>query len=158
MPLSTTCAGVAIPTAAQSSNPAERAQPALPPWPRRATGTLELLEEPAQRALTPEASAPGSAARAWREEAACRQLPTELFFPIGHGARAKAQARLAKQVCEECPVHDQCLEYALCTNARYGVFGGLDEDERKALRRRLGDRLGLVESEDDDLGDLEESA
>ena len=102
--------------------------------------------------MAAEPGGPADGARKWRTEAACQQLPTDLFFPIGHGPRAQAQTRLAKEVCNACPVRAQCLAYALATNARYGVFGGLGEDERRELRKRQGDGFGLV------YGELEESA
>jgi WhiB family transcriptional regulator, redox-sensing transcriptional regulator len=89
---------------------------------------------------------------AWRVEAACKYLPTELFFPIGHGPRAQAQTTVAKAVCNACSVKAQCLDYALAANAQYGVFGGLSEEERREARRRLGHRYGLAE------GGLEASA
>lgn len=80
---------------------------------------------------------PGEGRKSWQAEAACRQLPTDLFFPVGHGPRAQAQTRLAKEICAACGVRPQCLAHALVCNARYGVFGGLAEDERRELRRRL---------------------
>jgi len=104
-------------------------------------GALGLADGPGE---------PGQVARSWQTHAACQQLPTDLFFPIGHGPRAQAQTRLAKEVCNACPVQAQCLGYALAANARYGVFGGLGEDERRELRR--ADSFGLGDS------DLEESA
>lgn len=79
---------------------------------------------------------PDQADQRWRAQAACQRLPTELFFPIGHGPGAQAQTRLAKEICKACPVRPQCLDYALAANARYGVFGGLEEDERREVRRR----------------------
>jgi len=97
--------------------------------------------------------APVPVPRRWRSQAACRHLPTDLFFPVGHGPRAQAQTGLAKQVCSSCAVQEECLCYALMANARYGVFGGLDEEERRDLRRRL-DRSGFAARADD----LEESA
>lgn len=93
-----------------------------------------------------------AAAARWQAEAACRNLPTELFFPIGHGPRAEAQTILAKEICNACAVREECLAYALAANARYGVFGGLAEDERREVRRRLANGYGLEDSE------LEESA
>ena len=80
----------------------------------------------------------GLAPPAWREDAACRDFPTDLFFPIGHGPRAQAQASQAKAICAQCPVRADCLEYSIVTNAQFGVFGGLTEDERRRLRRLLG--------------------
>jgi WhiB family redox-sensing transcriptional regulator len=62
-------------------------------------------------------------------------MPTELFFPIGHGPDAQAQISRAKEVCRACMVRDQCLDYALAGNMHYGVFGGLSEEERRELRR-----------------------
>lgn len=89
---------------------------------------------------------------AWRVEAACKYLPTELFFPIGHGPRAQSQTNVAKAVCNACAVRAQCLEYALAANAQYGVFGGMSEEERREVRRQLGQEYELAERR------LEESA
>ena len=41
-----------------------------------------------------------------------------------------------KAVCRTCKVIDACLKCALDTNQDYGVWGGLSEDERRALKRR----------------------
>jgi WhiB family transcriptional regulator, redox-sensing transcriptional regulator len=89
---------------------------------------------------------------AWRVDAACKYLPTELFFPIGHGPRAQAQTSVAKAVCKACSVRAQCLDYAMAANAQYGVFGGLSEEERREARRSVGQRYELAE------GGLEASA
>jgi WhiB family redox-sensing transcriptional regulator len=86
--------------------------------------------------------------------AACQHVPTELFFPIGHGPAADAQAEVAKSVCGTCPVKVSCLEYALATNVQYGVFGGLTEEERREVRRRVARRHGLELSQLGRLGDL----
>lgn len=72
----------------------------------------------------------------WRDEAACRDVDPELFFPIGHGPAADAQIEAAKAVCRRCPVAEQCLEWALETGQDAGVWGGLAEEERRQLRRR----------------------
>jgi len=74
----------------------------------------------------------------WGVEAACRQLPTELFFPIGHGSRARAQANVAKRICNSCPVRSECLDYALRANLQYGVFGGMAEEERRKVQGPVG--------------------
>lgn len=41
----------------------------------------------------------------------------------------------AKAVCAGCPVTSRCLDYALGTGQKWGVWGGLDEDERRILTR-----------------------
>ena len=72
----------------------------------------------------------------WRERAACRDLDTDLFFPVGEGAEAQAQADAAKTVCESCPVREECLTFALTTRQEAGIFGGMTEEERRRHRRR----------------------
>lgn len=72
----------------------------------------------------------------WRERAACRDLDTDLFFPVGEGPEAQAQADAAKQVCASCPVREECLSFALATRQEAGVFGGMTEEERRRHRRR----------------------
>ncbi|HEX6597167.1 MAG TPA: WhiB family transcriptional regulator [Acidimicrobiales bacterium] len=68
---------------------------------------------------------------AWRQEAACRGLETDIFFPL-----TEEEAAEAKAVCATCPVRDLCLEYALITRQDDGVWGGLTETERRRVRRR----------------------
>lgn len=72
----------------------------------------------------------------WRLEAACRGHDPELFFPIGLTGPARAQLEEAKAVCAGCPVRGRCLDWAVLTGVDHGVWGGLSEDERRALKRR----------------------
>ena len=72
----------------------------------------------------------------WRDSAACLGLDPELFFPVGTSGPALRRADLAKAVCAVCDVQEACLAWALATRQDYGVWGGLTEDERRALRRR----------------------
>lgn len=72
----------------------------------------------------------------WRSKAACLGVDPELFFPIGNTGPAIAQAAEAKAVCATCEVRETCLEWALENNQDSGVWGGLSEDERRALKRR----------------------
>ncbi|MBT2411441.1 WhiB family transcriptional regulator [Streptomyces sp. ISL-12] len=76
----------------------------------------------------------------WREHAACRAEDPDLFFPVGTSGPALLQTEQAKAVCRRCPVRDQCLEWALDTGQSIGVWGGTDENERRALKRRLASR------------------
>ena len=64
-----------------------------------------------------------SSAFDWRAKAACRDKDPELFFPVGNTGAAYQQIEEAKAVCRTCKVD-------------YGVWGGLSEDERRALKRR----------------------
>jgi WhiB family transcriptional regulator, redox-sensing transcriptional regulator len=76
----------------------------------------------------------------WRKQAICRDTDPDLFFPVGTTGQALVQIARAKEVCGECPVHGQCLEYALETNQDAGIWGGLDEEERRNIRRRAAAR------------------
>jgi WhiB family redox-sensing transcriptional regulator len=72
----------------------------------------------------------------WRDNAACQDVPPELFFPVGATGQAVEQIRQAKVVCAGCPVVEDCLVFAVTTNQEYGVWGGLDEEERRDVRRQ----------------------
>jgi WhiB family redox-sensing transcriptional regulator len=72
----------------------------------------------------------------WRHRAACRDEDPELFFPIGNTGPALLQIEEAKTVCRRCAVVDTCLQWALETGQDAGVWGGMSEDERRALKRR----------------------
>ena len=72
----------------------------------------------------------------WRNGAKCVPSDPELFFPIGNTGPALKQIEKAKEVCASCDVQEQCLQYALETSQDDGVWGGLSEDERRALKRR----------------------
>lgn len=80
---------------------------------------------------------------AWRQSAACRSYDPELFFPIGKTGRAVTEIQRAKAVCAACPVRTHCLAFALQTHQDYGIWGGCDADERRALRRQRQRRLTL---------------
>lgn len=73
----------------------------------------------------------------WRTTSACRDKDPELFFPLGNAGTAVQQLEEAKAVCRSCNVSDECLKCALETNQDYGVWGGLSEDERRSLKRRV---------------------
>ncbi|MFI7361614.1 WhiB family transcriptional regulator [Streptomyces sp. NPDC050149] len=72
----------------------------------------------------------------WRMLAACREADPDLFFPIGSTGPALVQTEDAKAVCRSCPVRQECLRWALDNGQDAGVWGGLDETERRALKRR----------------------
>lgn len=73
----------------------------------------------------------------WRHNAACRDdaIDPETFWPIGTSGPALRQIAAAKTICARCPVRTDCLEWALA-HADGGVWGGLDENERRRLKRR----------------------
>jgi WhiB family transcriptional regulator, redox-sensing transcriptional regulator len=82
----------------------------------------------------------GAADYSWRDHALCRDTDPALFFPIGTTGTALVQIDKAKQVCGECAVRRDCLDFALATNQDSGIWGGLSEEERRAIRRQRAAR------------------
>ena len=72
----------------------------------------------------------------WRDRPACLDENPELFFPIGNASVAGRQIERARVVCRRCEALDACLEWAMNSDQDSGVWGGLSEDERHALKRR----------------------
>jgi len=67
----------------------------------------------------------------WHELALCTETDPDLFFPEKGGS-----TREAKLICARCEVRDECLQYALDRDERYGIYGGLSERERWKLKRQ----------------------
>ncbi|MDO4665251.1 MAG: WhiB family transcriptional regulator [Actinomycetaceae bacterium] len=74
----------------------------------------------------------------WQYQGACRDIDTERFFhPEGErGGTRRRRAEAAKAICATCPVIAQCREHALRTQEPYGVWGGMTEEERRAVLHR----------------------
>lgn len=77
----------------------------------------------------------------WRQDAACRDIDPNLFFPIGVTGDAIEQIATAKEICSACPVRLECLDFAITSNQEFGVWGGTSEDERRMLRRQWRARM-----------------
>ena len=75
--------------------------------------------------------APTRFAARWRELAACRGTGLKVFFP-----ERGETATPARQVCAACPVRQPCLDYAISHGIVHGIWGGLAERDRRALRTR----------------------
>jgi len=87
-------------------------------------------------------AAPAPFAARWRERAGCRGADLDLFFP-GRGESAEP----ARRVCAACPVREPCLDYALSHGITHGIWGGLAERDRRALR---SGRAGAARRERDE--------
>lgn len=68
---------------------------------------------------------------AWQNQALCAQTDPEAFFPEKGGS-----TRDAKRICVGCEVKQECLEYAVMQDERFGIWGGLSERERRRLKRK----------------------
>ncbi len=72
----------------------------------------------------------------WQERAACAGDMGSLFYPPMHQERKAARVareRRAKAICAKCVVRTECLGHALRVGERYGIWGGLTDQERKNL-------------------------
>ncbi len=67
----------------------------------------------------------------WQARALCAQTDPEAFFPEKGGS-----TRDAKRICARCEVKENCLQYALEHDERFGIWGGLSERERRKIKRQ----------------------
>ena len=81
----------------------------------------------------------------WQFRAACRGEDSSLFFAPSYFEKREeklAREAKAKVYCAGCPVREECLEYALRIREPHGVWGGLNETERRAILRERERRAG----------------
>ncbi len=64
----------------------------------------------------------------WMRDSACREHPDVDFY-------APSQTDEARAICARCLVTDECLTFAL-EHGEQGVWGGTDEADRRAMRKR----------------------
>jgi WhiB family redox-sensing transcriptional regulator len=69
----------------------------------------------------------------WRSIAACRNVDTEVFFPA-----SDLFSHRAKLICSTCPVRKQCLDWAIATGQRDGIWGGKTAKQRRRMSRANG--------------------
>jgi WhiB family redox-sensing transcriptional regulator len=67
---------------------------------------------------------------AWQDQANCKGANADLFFP-----ERGASTRAAKAICKECLVRSECLDFAITTGEKFGIWGGMSERERRRVRR-----------------------
>jgi|GEM_PF-325345 len=72
----------------------------------------------------------------WQTRSACDSSTQGVFFIPGafeRKAEKIAREKIAKSICQSCPVMRECLSYALEKKVKHGVWGGLNEKERRRL-------------------------
>jgi WhiB family redox-sensing transcriptional regulator len=75
----------------------------------------------------------------WQLKAACRGPQATVFFPPSHAERKEEKSSReirAKAICEQCRVRCECLDYAIRIREPHGIWGGLNEVERKLMLDR----------------------
>ena len=87
-----------------------------------------------ERSRTTTAGAPsGMNGMKWRSIGLCKGSDTMVFYPPSDD---DSLAEEAKTICSLCAVRKPCLEFALNTREKHGVWGGLTERERRRVLRQ----------------------
>ena len=66
----------------------------------------------------------------WHGRGLCVGDDPDVFFPSQGDPGTRA-----RQICADCAVRDNCLKFAIDAD-EFGIWGGLDQNERRKLRRR----------------------
>lgn len=66
----------------------------------------------------------------WQDQAACYGIDPDVFFPT-----SEEEAGPALAYCNACRSRETCLSWALKNGERYGVWGGLTEQQRRRIIR-----------------------
>lgn len=75
----------------------------------------------------------------WQAIGLCAETDPDIFFPEKGGS-----TREAKRVCSVCEVREQCLDHALDTDERFGIWGGKSERERRKLKQERNPGLSKI--------------
>lgn len=81
-------------------------------------------------------NADSAALFSWRDHALCNSMGPDLFFgPPSRELKDQERTReaAAKTICDACVVRQECREYAIAHREPEGIWGGLDEKERRQI-------------------------
>jgi WhiB family redox-sensing transcriptional regulator len=73
----------------------------------------------------------------WRAASACLNTDPDVFFPVAVGTAASKQISRALRICQGCSVRQQCLDFAIRSGEKDGIWGGTTPEERIRARRAL---------------------
>jgi WhiB family redox-sensing transcriptional regulator len=71
----------------------------------------------------------------WRAASACLNADLDMFFPVAVGTAASKQVSLALRICQGCAVRQQCLDFAIRSGEKDGIWGGTTPEQRVRARR-----------------------
>jgi WhiB family redox-sensing transcriptional regulator len=81
----------------------------------------------------------------WRADAQCLGEFSSYFFAPGHFERKPekdAREAVARQLCAMCPVVETCAEYAIRIREPHGIWGGMNElERRREIRARSAEQV-----------------
>lgn len=96
--------------------------------------------------VEPERSFLEDEARGWMHRAACRGYDTDIFVPNDDDSMVvkRQKSKLAKSICEGCPVQEPCLEWGMMLSPSgkptIGVFGNTTGRERGRIANGTGSK------------------
>ena len=70
------------------------------------------------------------------DRANCNGVDVNLFFPDST-VQEQSIVKAMERMCVECPIYQQCLEYALHVKVD-GIWAATTPNQRKLMRRRMG--------------------
>jgi WhiB family redox-sensing transcriptional regulator len=76
-------------------------------------------------------------------DALCREIGTEFFYP----EEDISIVPIAKKICSNCPVINECLEWGL-RHESFGIWGGTVPRTRQMMRRTMGITVQSILSSD----------
>ena len=68
----------------------------------------------------------------WMRKKNCFDEPVDTFYPAPGDVE---RLRRAKGICKDCEVRQDCLQFTLDTNERFGIWGGKSARERSLILR-----------------------
>jgi WhiB family transcriptional regulator, redox-sensing transcriptional regulator len=72
----------------------------------------------------------------WQAAGACLSADPEIFFPVSGMGASAPQIEQARQICAQCPVRCQCLDFAMSSGETHGIWGGTTPEDRTRARRQ----------------------
>jgi WhiB family redox-sensing transcriptional regulator len=74
----------------------------------------------------------------WQDDAYCRNTGIDFFPETAYNTKAVP----AMQLCEDCPVKQRCLDFAMNNNINWGIWGGRTAPNRRSMKRYRYSRHG----------------
>jgi DNA-directed RNA polymerase specialized sigma24 family protein len=69
----------------------------------------------------------------WQSDGVCREIGIEAFFSDTAKKHINGSLKSTKRICQDCPVRDVCLKFALDNNINEGIWGGASPPDRGRL-------------------------
>lgn len=75
--------------------------------------------------------------------ASCRSIGIDYYFGEEYNTSPSAEEKMAKALCHQCPVFNECREWAI-KHEEFGIWGGTNMRDRAKIRRERGIKLQSI--------------